>query len=428
MLHDIPALALALTLSAAPGADSLTYRQAVAAALRRNPELTAASIAVGTYQAEVWQAGLLPNPELRLEAENIGGSGDFAGVESAESTLKIAQLVELGGKRSARVAVAERERDIAAADVEVRQATVVAATAHAFIAVLAAQEQLRLAERLDALGTDAAAAVAAQARAGATSDAQMLRARLLGEEAGLLRQRRAQELETARAHLALSWGDTEALFGAAAGDLHQLAPPPALPTLLAHLEAAPELTRWRRELAARTSMVDAERAGAVPDLVLGAGPRYFSDTGDVALVAEVTMPLPLFDRRQGAIEAARTRLASGEAEQRAASLALRAAVIHAQGALVAGHAQAVALRDRLIPSAEAALSASRAAYRAGALRLDEFHDAQRTVFDLRGREIETLAAYHQTAAELQRLLGSPPGGDGAALPGTALTLPAEVQP
>jgi cobalt-zinc-cadmium efflux system outer membrane protein len=418
------AFTLVLTLTAAPTAAPLTYRQAVTAALRHNPDLEAAAIGLGTRQAQVWQAGLLPNPELRLEAENLGGSGDFAGVESAESTLKLSQRLELGGKRPARVAAAERERDTAAADLEVREAALLAAAARAFIAVLAAQEQLQLAERLEALGGEAAAAVAAQARAGAASTANLLRARLLGDEARLLRARRAHELEMARGDLAALWGETAPAFDSAAGDLRRLAPPPPLPDLLARLDAAPELARWRRELEARAALVRAERAGAIPDVLLGAGPRYFSDTGDVALVAEVTLPLPVFDRRQGAIDAARTHLAAGEAEQRAATVALRAAVTRLQSALAAGYAQALALRDQLLPEAEAALTTSRDAYRAGALRLDELYDAQRTLFELRGREIETAAAYHQTAAELQRLLGAPGGGDAA--PADATALPGEA--
>ncbi|HSP98921.1 MAG TPA: TolC family protein, partial [Candidatus Dormibacteraeota bacterium] len=203
-----------------------------------------------------------------------------------------------------------------------------------------------------------------------------------------------------------------------AGALGRLAPPPSLSALLDRLDRAPELARWKRELATRASVVTAERADAVPDLLLGAGPRYFSDTGDVALVAEVSLPLPVFDRRQGAIAAARTHLAAGEAEQRAAAVALRAAVTRAHAALVADFAQAAALRDHLLPDAESALVASRDAYQRGALRFDELHDAQRALFDLRGRKIEVLAAYHQTAAELARLLGD--AIDGSALPGEVM--------
>ena len=123
----------------------------------------------------------------------------------------------------------------------------------------------------------------------------------------------------------------------AGGDLSAFAPPPQLPPLLARVDAAPELALWQRELASRASAVDVERAGAIPDLLVGAGPRYFSDTGDVALVAEVTLPLPVFDRRQGAIAAAKANLAAGEAAGRAAVVALRTAITRAHTALVAGY-------------------------------------------------------------------------------------------
>ena len=59
------------------------------------------------------QAGALPNPELRAEVENVGGSGSRQGFEETETTLGIAQLVELGGKRAARVRMAESERGLA---------------------------------------------------------------------------------------------------------------------------------------------------------------------------------------------------------------------------------------------------------------------------------------------------------------------------
>jgi outer membrane protein, heavy metal efflux system len=421
MLLRLSTLTLALLIAGAHAAGAetgpapLTLRDALAAALRDNPELEAAARDVGTRQAQVWQAGLLPNPELRLEAENIGGSGDLAGVESAESTFKLAQLVELGGKRSARIAVAERVRDVAAGDVELRRATLAAATARAFVAVLAAQEELHLAERLHDLGDDAVAAVAAQMRAGGASEANVLRARLLRDEAGLVRVRREQELAAARADLAALWGGGDPAFARVAGDLSAIAPPLALPALLARADGSPEVARWQRELASRASLVDAERAGAIPDLLLGAGPRYFSDTGDVALVAEITVPLPVFDRRQGAIAAARAHLAAGEAEKRAAAAALRASVARAHAALTAGYALATALREHLLPDADETLTVSRDAYRRGALQLDELHDAQRALVELRGREIEVLASYHQTAAELTRLVGGTI--DGSALPG-----------
>jgi cobalt-zinc-cadmium efflux system outer membrane protein len=385
-------------------AAGITLGEAVAAALRNNPELEAAGHAVDGRAARARQAGLLPNPEVRLEAENIGGSGDFAGVESAESTLWLSQRLELGGKRDARVAVAAREHEVATTDLALRRAGLAARATQAFVAVLAAQAQLLLAERLGALHDRAVARVAGHVAAGAAPEADVLRARLVRDEAALLRRRREQELAAARADLEALWSGAGPPFSRASGDLTAV-PPPALAALLDRVADAPELARWQGEVATRAAAVSLQRAQAVPDVLLTAGPRYFSDTGDVALVAEVALPLPVFDRNQGAIDEARAQLAAGEADQRAAALALRAAVMRAHAAWSAAWAQATALRERLLPAAEQVLASSRRAYDRGVLRLDELHDAQRALVELHGREIEALAGCNLARAELARLLG-----------------------
>ena len=52
-------------------------------------------------------AGYRPNPSIVAETENIAGSGQYRGLRSAETTAGLALPIELGGKRSARIAVAE---------------------------------------------------------------------------------------------------------------------------------------------------------------------------------------------------------------------------------------------------------------------------------------------------------------------------------
>ena len=88
-------------------------------------------------------------------------------------------------------------------------------------------------------------------------------------------------------------------------------------------------------------------------------------------------------------------------------VALRTAITRAHTALVAGYAMATALRQRVLPDADETLTVSREAYRRGTLRLDELHDAQRALSDLRSLEAEALAGHHQTAAELTRLSAAP---------------------
>jgi len=76
---------------------TLTMRDALGRALEANPRLTAAERDVGIATGLKVQAGALPNPNLSFELDNALGSGPFKGLQSAETTLQLSQLVELAG-------------------------------------------------------------------------------------------------------------------------------------------------------------------------------------------------------------------------------------------------------------------------------------------------------------------------------------------
>jgi len=82
---------------------SISLAQALQRALAANPRLTAAERDIGIASGLKVQAGALPNPELSFELDNALGSGPYKGLRSAETTLQLSQLVELGptgGRRS----------------------------------------------------------------------------------------------------------------------------------------------------------------------------------------------------------------------------------------------------------------------------------------------------------------------------------------
>ncbi|MFX6994797.1 TolC family protein, partial [Acinetobacter baumannii] len=69
--------------------------------------LTAAERDIGIAGGLRIQAGVLPNPDVSFELDNALGSGPYKGLRSAETNLQLSQLVELGGKREARIAAGE---------------------------------------------------------------------------------------------------------------------------------------------------------------------------------------------------------------------------------------------------------------------------------------------------------------------------------
>src|ERR1700738_1602752 len=100
-------LVFAVPVAAEKALRPISLAQALQRALAANPRLTAAERDIGIAAGLKVQAGALPNPDLSIELDNALGSGPYKGLRSAETTLQLSQLVELGGKREARLAAGE---------------------------------------------------------------------------------------------------------------------------------------------------------------------------------------------------------------------------------------------------------------------------------------------------------------------------------
>ena len=85
---------------------ALSLEEVLRAALLQNPDLSSTAFEVRAAEARTLQAGLFLNPEIELELEDFGGTGEVRGVQTSESTLQLSQLIELGGKRTKRLRAA----------------------------------------------------------------------------------------------------------------------------------------------------------------------------------------------------------------------------------------------------------------------------------------------------------------------------------
>jgi len=403
-------LAAASSISAAdefvePSGD-LALRDAVAAALLASPELAASSWEIRAKEAESLQAGVLPNPDLGVSIEDLGSLGKRSSLASEnETSVTLSELVELGGKRAARLRLAGLERDLARCDFETRRAMVLAETTKRFVAVLSTQKRLSLAGELVATGEESARSVAAAVRAGALSQVEETRARLATARARLDRAKLERELEAARLALAASWGGTRVGFARAVGDLETVVEPPAFDAAIDGIERNPDLARWASEISAREAAVALEKSRRIPDVTVGGGIRRFDDGGS-AFLLQGSVPLPLFNRNDGAILAAAHRLARARSEQHAARVAAVAALGGAYQALVGAYGEVRTVSQEILPHARAAYDGSLDGFRKGLFRAIEVLDAQRALFEARSQHLQALAAYHGAAADVERLAGA----------------------
>src|SRR5947207_2938543 len=128
--------------SAADLAGQVTLAQALALTLKQNPDLAAFSWDVRSAEARVLQARLRPNPELGMQSEDISGSRP--GFSYSQTTLQLSHLLELGGKRTARVREATFGRELAKLDYESKRLDILKKTAQAIVEVLSAEERGRV--------------------------------------------------------------------------------------------------------------------------------------------------------------------------------------------------------------------------------------------------------------------------------------------
>jgi cobalt-zinc-cadmium efflux system outer membrane protein len=383
----------------------LTLGSALSLALRGNPELATFAWEIRARDAQILQASLLPNPQVGVEIEDFGGSDQLADFDGSDTTLQLKQTIELGGKRATRTNVASLRGDLARWDYEVKKLDVIAETTGAFVDVLAAQERVALTEELAALAQSVLDTTAQRVKAGKVSPLEETKANVALSTSRIAQQQALRELDASRRRLATLWGASRPEFERVEGVLNTVTPVPPAEDLARQISGNPDVARWDAEMEQRRAALTLEKAGRVPDLTLGGGVRYLGETDDHAFVVQAELPLPLFDRNQGRILEAQHRLSQGEHQRRAAETRVLRELSEAHRKLSAAFAEARGLTNDVLPGARTVFDASQEGYRQGKFGYLEVLDAQRTLFEARGRHIEALTSYQKAVADIERAVG-----------------------
>ncbi len=381
----------------------LTLRQALQLSLLNNPALQGFSYDVRIREALALQASYLPNPEVSLEVENVGGSGDVSGFRGAETTLQLSQLIELGGKRLKRTRVAELEGTLSGWDFEARRLDVYVATVAAYVDVVAAQEQVRLNQELVSLAENFLNNIKERVQKGKDSPAEAARAEVELANARVQLQAAEKMLESARQRLAAMWGSTQLKFQQVSGRLDNLVEIPALRQLTEYVFSNPDVARWAVEIQLAEARIASEKAQRIPDPVLAGGIRRLNELESNAFVVGISLPLQVFNRNQGNIRAAELQRLQVERFREAALVTVRSELVRLYNQLSAVREEIAIIQKQTLPRADEAFRIIREGYASGRFGFLDVLDAQRTLFEVRSRYVEALAEFHRLVAELERL-------------------------
>jgi len=376
----------------------LTFERALTLAGQYQLSLRAADLRSAAAQARIRDAGRAPNPTLSGAEENFGGD---LGSEHLESTVELAQTLELGGDRGARTAIAQGEHRLAVADAAVLRRELLISTAERFIRAWSLQVRLARLREGEELTRQAILAATQRHRAGASPLLERTRAESQALSQTVDRQRTEAELGIARRELALSWGDGQASFDSLLADRTRVESI-LTPQLISH----PELERASATEVLATARMRAARATRIPDVTVSAGIRRLQEARSTGFVAALEFPLPIWSRSGGNISATRQEHEATLADKRATGQRLEVELANAVERLRSAAAAYDTLRLRVRPARQELLVELLRAYRAGRLNYLDLIAEQRNLLDTDLALVDAQADLWRSRVRLELLTGS----------------------
>jgi cobalt-zinc-cadmium efflux system outer membrane protein len=382
--------------------EGLTLDQLEEMALTGNPSICRAYALVGAARGNWLQAGLKPNPSVGYEGQQLGSGG-----LAEQHGVLFSQEIPTGGKLRLNRAVAQGEIVVAEQELAAQRQRVVTDVRIAFYHVLVAQRQIDLAEELIHVSGEGSQSVDALFRAREVGRVDVLQAQLENEQAQIL-------LQDAHNRYDAAWRNLAAVLGNPAMPPHSVVGDPSGPpkgiefeeTLARILATSPEISAAVAELERARRAIDRARVQPIPNVSFQ-GLVNWQDNGiggkadgGVAL----SVPLPLFDRNQGAIfraerEAAAARYAVSQVE-----LDLMSRLTPVYERYANAHNQVSRYRETVLPAAEESLTLTQKMYQAGEANYLGLLTAQRTFAQTNRNYLDAVLQLRTAEAEIEGLL------------------------
>jgi cobalt-zinc-cadmium efflux system outer membrane protein len=388
---------LAIGYARAAGQAGLRLEELEQMALANNPTMAQAQANAQAAAGMARQAGLYPNPTVGYYGDEIRG-GSFGG---GKQGAYFSQTIVLGGKLGAARRVAKLEVSEAETNAEAQRMRIQYNVRALFYQCLAGQRLAEVREKLVQLAGDAVETSRQLGNIGQAARPDVLQAEVEQQQATVT-------LRVARVTLLASWRMLAAVIGKPGlalthleGDLDAIPDLNYEECLAAALRESPEV-KLAEQAAGRAEAVLAEaRKAPIPDLeVSGLLVQNYEplDTGGkpagVMGGAQIGVQLPIFNRNQGNIAAARGKIESAKQEVVRVRLQLERDMAAMFRDYETARVTAVQYKADMLPRAERLYQTS---YQNMAAAYPQVLISQRTLFQLEGDYIAALESAWQSA-------------------------------
>ena len=371
-------------------------------ALHNHPAILQARAQVDAARGQYVQAGLPFNPVLQYQSQEIGNSGS-SGLHQVQLSQQFVTANKLGlAQHVAAQSLARRRAELERAELQVLTRVRVA-----FVQALIAQQRVELTNQIVELAERSVGTSAQLLQAQEVSRVGLLQAQVEAQQAHIEAENTAAISAASRRALAASVGIDELDASPLSGDVADGLTDAPWDSLLENIVAnSPDLAaagsdfqraRWALQLAC---------AQVTPNVTGAFAVGVDAGTDDTYATVGVSMPLPIRNRNQGSIRAARAQVTSTLAASENVQLNLERRLADAVGRYRSARQRFLRLRDQTVPMAEETFELSEVAFEAGELNYLQFLTAQRTLVTTKLRVLDALEQAKQAWAEIEGLLVS----------------------
>ncbi|QDV75383.1 TolC family protein [Botrimarina mediterranea] len=373
-IERLPPPAALTSAEASEGGLSLKDLEAIA--LSQNPSIARVYALVGAAKGAWVQAGLPPNPSLGYDGQQLGSGG-----LAEQHGVAFGQEIVTGGKLRLSRSVAQKRIEVAEQQFAAQRQRVLTDVRVAFYQVLIAQRQIELAEELIRVSGEGTKTVDALFRSKEVGRVDMLQAQLESEQAQIA-------LQSARNRHEAAWRSLAAVIGDPTFSIRPLSGDPAAPAKEIEFDIAlsrlrrssPEVSAAVAELDRARFAVDRARVEPIPNINF-MGLVNWQDNGIGGKAdggVAVTVPIPLWNRNQGAIAQAEREVAAARQAIDQVELSLQQRLAPVYETYADARNQVERYRETILPAADEALTLSRKMYGAGEANYLNVLTAQRT--------------------------------------------------
>jgi outer membrane protein, heavy metal efflux system len=385
-----------------------TLEQVSEIAKKMNPTLRQAEAEIRAAQARQQQAGLYPNPTVAYTGDEIRGGS----VGGGKQGFFVQQTVVTGGKLRLSRNAFGKEVNLATMEAEEQRVRVESAVKMAFLRVLAAQEMLEARRDLAKIAEDSAETQRRLANTGQADDTEVLQAEVESQRMRMAARMQENTLREEWRSLSAVIGQPDLPISTVAGDLETGWPEvneaqavEAIANESPAVKIADGATQRAQAVLARA------RRESIPDLVVRGGMEYNNELlGSIPFakgwegIAEVSVQLPIFNRHQGDVAAARSDIDRAEQEQKRIALTLRERAASVADQYANARLMVSEFRDEMLPRAKKAYGLMVEKYGLMLASYPRVLETQRKLYELQVEYIAALESVWTNGIALQGYL------------------------